>query len=143
MKVSSILWVIVAVTPLVTVPLIAAEKGNTPTAPKEYKAYLKMKNPFKAGPDVLEAAKSLYDKHCKKCHGENGDGEGPAAKDLNPLPKDFRDPLITKAPDGHIFWSILTGSPDTDMGAFGPSSEKNLSEDDIWKLVVYIRHLAK
>jgi cbb3-type cytochrome c oxidase subunit III len=36
-----------------------------------------------------EAGKAVYDKHCAQCHGEKGDGLGPAAPHLMPRPRDF------------------------------------------------------
>lgn len=35
------------------------------------------------------AGKKVYDKHCAQCHGEKGDGQGPAAPHLLPRPRDF------------------------------------------------------
>jgi len=32
----------------------------------------------------------LYDQHCGACHGERGRGDGPAARFLEPKPRDFR-----------------------------------------------------
>ncbi|MBI5396224.1 MAG: c-type cytochrome [Verrucomicrobia bacterium] len=37
----------------------------------------------------LEAGKFAYDRYCAGCHGAKGDGKGPAAKFLNPQPRDF------------------------------------------------------
>ncbi|HLL21608.1 MAG TPA: hypothetical protein VK427_05730, partial [Kofleriaceae bacterium] len=49
----------------------------------------------------------LYDKLCLPCHGEAGDGRGPAATYTNPLPRDF-----TK---GEYAWrSTPLGSAPTD-----------------------------
>jgi mono/diheme cytochrome c family protein len=36
-----------------------------------------------------EQGKAVYDKHCAQCHGEKGDGQGPAAPHLLPRPRDF------------------------------------------------------
>lgn len=53
-------------------------------------------------PDVLRDGKSLraaatlkrgreqYSLYCAGCHGEHGDGEGPASRFLSPKPRDFR-----------------------------------------------------
>jgi len=53
-------------------------------------------------PDVLREGKSVraastlkrgreqYSMYCAGCHGEKGDGEGPAARFLSPKPRDFR-----------------------------------------------------
>jgi len=35
------------------------------------------------------AVRAVYDKRCTQCHGEEGDGNGPAAQYLYPLPRDF------------------------------------------------------
>lgn len=36
-----------------------------------------------------EAIDAVYEKRCSQCHGEEGDGEGPAAEFMYPLPRDF------------------------------------------------------
>lgn len=36
-----------------------------------------------------EAGRKLYDKNCAQCHGEKGDGNGPAAPHLSPRPRDL------------------------------------------------------
>ncbi len=38
---------------------------------------------------AAEAGKKVYEQHCPQCHGEKGDGEGPAAPHLSPRPRDF------------------------------------------------------
>jgi cytochrome c oxidase cbb3-type subunit 2 len=40
--------------------------------------------------ETLALGKASYELYCVGCHGENGDGEGVAAKYLNPKPRDFR-----------------------------------------------------
>ena len=44
---------------------------------------------FASDPSVMQKGKSLYDAKCSQCHGETGDGKGPAAEFLKPLPRDF------------------------------------------------------
>ena len=41
------------------------------------------------GGAALEAGKKVYEQHCIQCHGEKGDGQGPAAVHLQPRPRDF------------------------------------------------------
>jgi len=36
-----------------------------------------------------DAIKAVYDRRCAHCHGEEGDGQGPAAEFMYPLPRDF------------------------------------------------------
>jgi hypothetical protein len=44
--------------------------------------------------EVLRKGRDAYGIYCVGCHGEEGDGEGPAARFLNPKPRDFRSGLI-------------------------------------------------
>jgi mono/diheme cytochrome c family protein len=39
---------------------------------------------------TLQRGRDQYSTYCAGCHGENGDGEGPAARFLSPKPRDFR-----------------------------------------------------
>ena len=39
---------------------------------------------------VLRRGRQSYATYCAGCHGEKGDGNGPAARFLNPKPRDFR-----------------------------------------------------
>lgn len=132
----AILGIMVATALMVSVPLMAAQNHKTPTAPKEY---LDMKNPFKADKDVLERGETVYMKKCKKCHGESGDGKGPGAKDLEIKPRAFTKDYIAQNPPGQFFWIVENGSQGTDMEAYGPGTDANLSKDDIWKVVTFIR----
>lgn len=52
------------------------------------------KEPQKLGgkvvpPEVLTAGARAYVQYCRACHGDKGDGKGPAAKGLRPPPRDF------------------------------------------------------
>ena len=39
---------------------------------------------------TLQTGRVVYMKNCMHCHGVSGDGAGPTAKYLNPLPRDYR-----------------------------------------------------
>ena len=57
---------------------------------------------------VLDAngGKSLYVQYCSSCHGERGDGTGPAAEYVDPRPRNFTKRLFK-------FRSTATGQPPT------------------------------
>jgi len=89
--------------------------------------------------------KVIYEKKCLLCHGEKGDGDGPAAPLLDPKPRDFtkgkykvRTSASGQPPtDSDLFGIISDGMPGTSMPAW-----KVLSEKDRWNLVAYLKSFA-
>jgi cytochrome c553 len=73
--------------------------------------------------------------NCVGCHGAKGKGDGVAAVALNPKPADWTSGTVQADTDGELFWKISTG-----RGAMPPW--KQLSENDRWAVVRYIRTLA-
>lgn len=76
---------------------------------------------------------------CAACHGRKGDGRGPLAAKLTPAPRNFTCHATMDAlPDGQLFWIIRNGSPDTPM-----LSHAELSDEETWQVVAYIRELGR
>lgn len=116
---------------------VLAADHKIPTAPKEY---LDMKNPLKETGDVVDKGQKIYEKKCKKCHGEKGDGKGSSADKLEVKPPNFAAPGYLKGrSDGQLFFIISKGSVNTDMDDFGPGSDSNLGKDELWSVVTYLR----
>lgn len=114
-----------------------AAEHQTPTAPADY---LSKKSPKMSKKDV-EKGEKTYKKKCKKCHGSKGDGKGSSADGLRVAPTAFNAPGYLKGrQDGQLYWIIEKGSQGTDMEAYGPGTDKNLSEKKIWQVIGYIRH---
>ena len=113
----------------------------TGSAPEEY---LSRQNPLQAEPGPVQEGARLYQGtpgriSCATCHGVKGDGRGPLASQFNPPPRNFAcAKTISGVPDGQLFWIIRFGSP----GAAMPP-HRNLSDEQIWQLVVYLRSLSK
>ena len=112
----------------------------TGAAPPEY---LERKNPL--GPEAGAAeGERIYQGSgagisCAKCHGEKGDGQGPMSHMFDPRPRNFQcAATVNGIPDGQLFWIIRYGSPGTSM----PPHPK-LSDEQIWKVVAYLRRLAR
>jgi cytochrome c553 len=145
---------------------IAAEcppKRETPQAPQSY--YFRQ-SPLAATPENIEKGKRLYVSDarpvsCANCHGIQGDGQGPIGKHLQPPPTPFTcKALMDTLPDGQLFWVIENGSGLFEL-APGHSREaikrpgrrprytamrghKNeLTEEQIWQLVLYLRTFSK
>jgi len=124
---------------LLQCPVEAGER-KTPTAPTDY---LERKNQFYKDPEALERGRVLYGRKCKSCHGEKGDGKGLLSEGLDPMPRDFTDrETMGSLSDGQLFWITENGSPGTAMKAHGRGSDDNLPDEDIWKVIVYIRRFA-
>jgi mono/diheme cytochrome c family protein len=99
--------------------------------------YLKMKNPAKAGDaEVLKIGKTLYAKHCKSCHGNNGEGDGPKAKQLKTFPGDFKSKEFKAIVDGDLYYRSIIGRDEM------PNFEKKITTtEDQWAVVNYIKSL--
>ncbi|KYG62585.1 hypothetical protein AZI87_14890 [Bdellovibrio bacteriovorus] len=88
-------------------------------------------------PARIEAGKALYQKNCLACHGEKGDGAGPAGKMMKPKPRDFKHATFVNGdkPE-NVLKTIGDGIPGTAMAPF-----KTLSEDERASLAYYVLFL--
>ena len=75
---------------------------------------------------------------CHACHGEDGSGNPPIAKTLNPPPRDFRDPKIYKKGSKveEIAETIRKGIPSSGMPPYG-----HISAEKRELLAIFIRSL--
>ena len=96
----------------------------------------------------VEAGKALFQTHCASCHGEKGDGNGPAAEQLILKPRDFAlaafkfdtDANWERGTDEDIANVIKNGA-----AVYGGSTMmvpwNQLGDQEIKGLVSYIRSL--
>jgi len=98
--------------------------------------YEKMKNTAEANAENLLLGKSLYSKHCKSCHGKNGQGDGTKADELEGNLGDFSSEEFQSQSDGALFYKSYIGRNDM------PNYEKKMSKEDMWILVHYMRSLG-
>ena len=99
--------------------------------------YVTLKNPIPANQDA-SIGKSLYDKHCKSCHGKEGYGDGSKAADLKGDLGDFSSIKFQKQTDGELFYKTTFGRDDM------PEFSKKMPEDeDRWLIVNYMRTLKE
>lgn len=87
-------------------------------------------NVLPSTPALVEKGKTLYTVNCAACHGEKGDGNGPAGKMMNPKPRSFADPAtVFKNGDSpqKIFETINTGLPGTAMAGFSRLTDEEKS----------------
>lgn len=97
------------------------------------------KNPVAAGEATLARGKQIYEAKCQRCHGPEGHGDGPDA-DPDQMPGDLSDgSRAPQNPDGIMFYKIWNGRSKPKMPAY--SSE--LSREEVWTLIHYVKTLRK
>ncbi|MEJ2266310.1 MAG: cytochrome c, partial [Anaerolineales bacterium] len=95
-------------------------------------------NPVAADDASLQRGEELYLVTCVKCHGEQGQGDGPLAVAFDPKPLDYRDEQVKQLTDGELFYIITHGIEGTAMSSF-----EAFEEEDRWHLVNYVRSLQE
>jgi high-affinity iron transporter len=80
----------------------------------------------------LKAGREIYLYNCSVCHGDKGDGNGPASSKLEPKPINFleRDDL-----SAFRIWVVLN------VGLVNMPSFNNLSDEDKWNVAFYVLSL--
>ena len=124
---------VIAVAALLFAGWTAAHDKDWPVPPEA----AKVKNPVAPTPDNLAAAHAIYMDKCANCHGEKGAGDGPEADMYTPAPASFTDAhMMGEMTDGEIFWKMTEGRKPM------PSFKKQLSDEQRWQLVNYLRTLT-
>ncbi len=102
--------------------------------------YADRRDPLQPTPENIEAGKKLYGQNCASCHGATGLGNGEAGKNLNPPPANIaassKMPIAT---DAYLYWTVAEGG--TPLGTAMPPFKSALKENEIWKIILYLRRL--
>lgn len=95
-------------------------------------------NPFSPTPDNILAGQQNFSHYCMVCHGLDGQNTGvPFAGRMSPPVPDLTSPAVQAYSDGQLKWVIDHGIFPSGM----PASKGTLNDDEIWQIVVYLRHL--
>lgn len=115
--------------------------GNAPaensTTPAEYAGKT---NPLAGDAAAAETGGQLFAINCAACHGTLGKGDGPAAQSLNPKPKDLAAEMA-QVKDDYLFWRISEGGMMAPFHSAMPAWKSILSEEQIWRVVAFMRTL--
>ena len=100
--------------------------------------YLRAENSVGYTTNAISAGGPLYLAKCSKCHGDTGLGNGELAYSLNPSPALLaylvQQPI---AMDQYLLWTISEGGQQ--FGTAMPSFKTELTQDQIWQIVAYLR----
>jgi mono/diheme cytochrome c family protein len=98
------------------------------------------KNPLPSTSQTAEDGKEAFSHYCAACHGLDGQNTGvPFADRLAPPVPSLASSEVQKYTDGQLKRVIDEGIWPSGM----PGSKGILSDDEIWSIVTFIRHLPK
>jgi len=93
--------------------------------------------PMQLTREDLDRGQERYNIYCSVCHGMTGAGDGIIARRgfNKPSPANYHQDRLRQAPAGHFFDVMTTG-----WGAM-PAYAQQISVEDRWRIVAYIRAL--
>jgi mono/diheme cytochrome c family protein len=116
------------------------EHGEHAETPHEFE---EMRNPFAGDAAAIAAGQAIFETSCATCHGPAGEGDGPAAKTLDPKPASLADvAMMQDLSDGYLYWRISEGGQMEPFNSAMPAWKEGLSEQEIWQTISFVRSLS-
>jgi mono/diheme cytochrome c family protein len=95
-------------------------------------------NPLASTAPNIESGRDAFSHYCAACHGLDGQNTGvPFADSMSPPAPMLSSSQVQSYTNGQLKWIIDNGISPTGM----PASKGILTDNEIWSIVVYIRHL--
>lgn len=95
-------------------------------------------NPFPATAENVAAGRKAFSYYCTSCHGLDGQATGvPFANSMSPPVPSLASADVQGYSDGQLKWIIENGIYPSGM----PASKGILNDEEIWKIVHYLRNL--
>ena len=96
------------------------------------------RNPLPSSAQTVKDGKEAFGHYCIVCHGLDGQNTGvPFASSLFPPVPSLASKQVQSYTDGQLKWIIENGIAPSGM----PASHGILNDDEMWSIVVYLRHL--
>lgn len=96
------------------------------------------RNPLTDAMETQRSGKIAFGHYCVVCHGLDGQNTGvPFAASLSPPVPSLASQSVQSYSDGQLKWIIENGIAPSGM----PASRGILNNDEMWAIVVFIRHL--
>lgn len=98
----------------------------------------KQRNPLPDSPQTWKDGQEAFSHYCVACHGMDGRNTGvPFAEHISPPIPSLASDDVQRYSDGQLKWILDNGIWPSGM----PGSKGTLSDDELWSIVVYMRHL--
>lgn len=99
---------------------------------------------FHSSPTGFSAAaivhgQQVYAQRCAACHAADGKGDTPLALSLPFSPPNLASGLLWRRADGDLFWKIAYGARDRHGATTMPGFTRQLSDDDVWSLIDFMK----
>ncbi|QMV20019.1 c-type cytochrome [Granulicella sp. 5B5] len=95
-------------------------------------------NPLMDNTQTRTDGKEAFSHYCVACHGMDGQNTGvPFIDHISPPIPSLASPEVQSYTDGQLKWILDNGIWPSGM----PGSKGTLSDDELWSIVVYLRHL--
>jgi mono/diheme cytochrome c family protein len=105
-----------------------------PEAAESERAGRELQNPWSPTAENLARGQYIYVNYCAVCHGATGGGDGPLIPKY-PNPVSYQTDKSKALPDGTMFHVITLGRNNM------PAHAAQVSTDDRWRVILYIRKL--
>jgi mono/diheme cytochrome c family protein len=97
-----------------------------------------VKNPIRDSRDTIDAGREAFSHYCAACHGLDGQNTGvPFADRMAPPVPPLNSSSVQSYTDGQLHWIMENGISPSGM----PASKGILTDEELWSIVIYIRHL--
>jgi mono/diheme cytochrome c family protein len=97
-------------------------------------------NPINDNGAAIADGKEAFSHYCVACHGLDGQNTGvPFANRMSPPVPSLAGKDVQSYTDGQLKWIVDYGIWPSGM----PGSKSMLSDDEIWSIVIYLRHLPQ
>jgi cytochrome c553 len=96
------------------------------------------KNPLPDTPQTWADGKEAFSHYCVACHGMDGQNTGvPFVDHVSPPIPSLASGDVQRYTDGQLKWILDYGVRPSGM----PGSKGILSDDELWSIIVFLRHL--
>jgi cytochrome c553 len=96
------------------------------------------KNPLPNNAETWADGKEAFSHYCVACHGMDGQNTGvPFVDHISPPIPPLSAREVQSYTDGQLKWILDNGIRPSGM----PGSKGTLSDDELWSIVVFLRHL--